>query len=99
MLSHQSKGTRKSLRIKKGLIPLDNLINHVPKITTKLSFTSLLRRNYDQLIHISGPRNPRIDMAMGSPTNPSFIPLELFDFSQQMTFMQRLKNTLARLIY
>jgi hypothetical protein len=34
---------------------------------------------------------------MGNPVNPSYMPLPFFGFSQEMTFQQRLVNTLGTL--
>ncbi len=37
-----------------------------------------------------------LDIAMGNPTNPAYIPIELLNYSQHMTFLQRVVNTLVR---
>ena len=42
------------------------------------------------------PRMPVVDLAMGNPANPSYIPLELFDFGPEMTLWERTLNTLGR---
>ena len=42
------------------------------------------------------PRMPVVDLAVGNPTNPSYIPLELFNFGTKMSFWERTVNTLGR---
>ncbi len=37
-----------------------------------------------------------LDDALGNPSNPSYIPTQYTNFGQQMSFYQRLINTLAR---
>ena len=36
-----------------------------------------------------------LDMSVGNPTNPAYIPIELFGFSEEMSFPERLINTAA----
>lgn len=38
---------------------------------------------------------PLIDLALGNPTNPSYIPLELFDYGPEMSLWERTLNTLG----
>ena len=35
-----------------------------------------------------------IDMAVGNPTNPSYIPIEYLNLGQRMSFIERVYNTL-----
>ncbi len=37
---------------------------------------------------------PPLDVAVGNPVNPSFIPIEYLGYGQRMTFKERLANTL-----
>ncbi len=37
---------------------------------------------------------PMIDMAVGNPTNPSYIPIEYLNLGQRMSFIERVYNTL-----
>ena len=41
---------------------------------------------------------PWFDVAMGQPHNPSYMPLMLFEFGTDMSFLQRLKNSVAMTI-
>ncbi|TRY74075.1 hypothetical protein TCAL_06710 [Tigriopus californicus] len=40
-------------------------------------------------------RIPAYDFLMGNPVNPSYIPVEFLNYSQEMTFLQRVLNTLV----
>jgi len=37
-----------------------------------------------------------MDIIMGNPTDPAYIPFEYINFGQKMTFLQRVVNTLIR---
>ena len=41
---------------------------------------------------------PWIDAAMGQPHNPSFMPIALLEYGSDMSFLQRLKNTVVTTI-
>merc|ERR1712150_191287 len=41
---------------------------------------------------------PWIDAAMGQPHNPSFMPIALLGYGSDMSFLQRLKNTVVTTI-
>jgi len=41
-------------------------------------------------------KHPLTDIAMGNPTDPAYIPFEYFNFGQDMTFLQRVANSLVR---
>eukprot|EP00095_Tigriopus_kingsejongensis_P011466 maker-scaffold582_size130280-snap-gene-0.21 protein:Tk11466 transcript:maker-scaffold582_size130280-snap-gene-0.21-mRNA-1 annotation:"udp-glucuronosyltransferase 2c1" len=43
-------------------------------------------------------RFPSVDLAMGNPINPSYIPLELLNYSQEMSFPQRVVNFIASML-
>lgn len=42
---------------------------------------------------------PWLNARYGNPDNPSYIPNNLMDFSDQMTFIQRVENTLAYILH
>ena len=51
--------------------------------------------NSPTIMYFSATRIPFVDMMVGNPIDPSYIPLEIFPMSQQMTFFERVKNTVA----